>query len=442
MKTKLLPTLPTAILPFILFLVLMAGFSSLVSGQTTMAHWGLNNNLNVDNDNVVGTPSATQSGLASSNSSTPCEGTYHYYASGSNDYLQISINTTGFYSVTISWQQKQSTLGGNGNWYLTGDADNNGTYEYSKTDNANVTSSCATISVTLDNTFNNKGAIQLRLTSHLTSGSYLIVDDVTIRGCATPTAYSVTGGGSYCSGGEGVEVGLANSETGVNYQLYRNDGTTAVGTAVSGTTGQAKSFGFQTIDDTYTVVATRTSGGCTADMTGSAIVTLSAPPSAPTTTGAYFCTGTTVSLTASGAVSGDKYKWYDAATDGNLLKTSSNNTDNTFTTPILTNTTNYWVSILTAAGCESNRVLVTATVSNPVANVTGQKNISCYAGSDGEITVSASGGQSPYTFSVDNGQHYLPATGTDIRLFTGLQANTQYKIRVKDANNCESPIIP
>ena len=164
-------------------------------------------------------------------------------------------------------------------------------------------------------------------------------------------------------------------------------------------------------------------------------------PANPGITGAYFCSGSTATLSASGATSGQVYKWYDAASSGTLLKTSTDFNDNTYK-PSPTGTTSYWVTIFQAAGCESNRVQVTATLSSPVATVDNHKNISCYAGSDGEITVSASGGQSPYTFSVDNGLHYLPATNTDLRLFTGLQANTQYKIRVKDTNECTSPIIP
>jgi hypothetical protein len=92
-------------------------------------------------------------------------------------------------------------------------------------------------------------------------------------------------------------------------------------------------------------------------------ITTNAAPSAPTTTGATICIGNTVgtTLSASGAVAGDTYKWYDAATAGNLLKTSTNNTDNTYTTAVLAVTTNYWVSILNAGGCEGLRTLVTAT---------------------------------------------------------------------------------
>jgi hypothetical protein len=89
-------------------------------------------------------------------------------------------------------------------------------------------------------------------------------------------------------------------------------------------------------------------------------------------------------------------------------------------------------------GC-SNSATVTV---NPLpsSSVTGQTNVTCYAGSDGTITISASGGTDPYQFSVDNGATYIP--GTNPYNYTGLSANVQYKIRVKDINGCESPAIP
>ena len=74
----------------------------------------------------------------------------------------------------------------------------------------------------------------------------------------------------------------------------------------------------------------------------------------------------------------------------------------------------------------------------PVSSVTNQTNITCFAANDGTITVSASGGTGPYTFSVDNGANFLAPTGTNLRLFTGLLPNTAYRIKVKDNNGCIS----
>ncbi len=97
--------------------------------------------------------------------------------------------------------------------------------------------------------------------------------------CATPTTFSVSGGGSLCSGGSGVSIILSGSESGVNYELYK-DGF-ATGNALSGT-GSALTFNNITTQGTYTIVGTRTSGGCITNMSGSATVTVYAAPSVPT----------------------------------------------------------------------------------------------------------------------------------------------------------------
>lgn len=87
-----------------------------------------------------------------------------------------------------------------------------------------------------------------------------------------PTAYSVNGGGSYCSGGSGVAVGLSASQVGVNYQLRRSN--VNMGSVVAGT-GNALSFGNQTAAGTYTVVGIEALSGCSRTMSGSKTVTLS-----------------------------------------------------------------------------------------------------------------------------------------------------------------------
>ena len=60
--------------------------------------------------------------------------------------------------------------------------------------------------------------------------------------------------------------------------------------------------------------------------------------------------------------------------------------------------------------------------------------ISCFGASDGEITVSVSGGTSPYDFSVDNGTNFL-ATASSPYTIVGLSDDT-YNIYVQDANGC------
>src|SRR2546426_12192134 len=93
---------------------------------------------------------------------------------------------------------------------------------------------------------------------------------------ANPTAFNVTGGGTYCEGGVGLAVGLSGSQTGVNYQLKR--GGSNVGSPVAGT-GSALSFGNQTAAGTYTVVATNnTATACSSNMSGNAVIVVEANP--------------------------------------------------------------------------------------------------------------------------------------------------------------------
>ena len=127
-----------------------------------------------------------------------------------------------------------------------------------------------------------------------------------------PTAFSVIGGGAYCSGSAGVASGLSGSQTGITYQLY--NGATAVGSAVAGT-GSALNFGIQTTAGTYTVVATNTTTLCSRVMTGSAVVSVNPLPTAFTVTGggSYCSGGTGVTIGLSGSQSGVNYQLYNGA---------------------------------------------------------------------------------------------------------------------------------
>jgi len=85
----------------------------------------------------------------------------------------------------------------------------------------------------------------------------------------------------------------------------------------------------------------------------------------PTIEDVIINSGFDVMLKASGALLNDIYIWYDAASGGNVLKTSTDNLDNTYTTEVLTVSTDYWVSTKDAGGNESDRVQVTVKVEYP-----------------------------------------------------------------------------
>src|SRR3569833_134957 len=106
-----------------------------------------------------------------------------------------------------------------------------------------------------------------------------------------PTAFNVTGGGSYCTGGFGLHVYLSGSNSGVNYQLYM--GGVPAGLPVAGTGGPI-AMGVHIFAGNYTVSATNATTGCTANMTGSAIIAINPLPTIyPLTGGGSYCAGDT-----------------------------------------------------------------------------------------------------------------------------------------------------
>gem|GEM_PF-1427148 len=133
--------------------------------------------------------------------------------------------------------------------------------------------------------------------------------EITVNFYIVPTIFDITGGGDYCIGGQGVEIGLSGSETGVSYELFIL-GTTNVassnnsplgtlstgiltkpssnisfvpisyistGTIVEGT-GLAISFGYYTEAGNYIVIATNDTTDCQSDMYGSADVIINPLP--------------------------------------------------------------------------------------------------------------------------------------------------------------------
>ena len=130
-----------------------------------------------------------------------------------------------------------------------------------------------------------------------------------------PTTFNVSGGGEFCSGGAGVIVALAGSESTVNYQL-KVDGVNT-GFSVSGT-GLPFSFGNQIIGGIYTVEGTDINSGCSSIMIGSKTVTVNPLPTAyDLTGGGSYCSGAS-GLEVGLAGSQDGYRYQLKLNDSNV----------------------------------------------------------------------------------------------------------------------------
>jgi hypothetical protein len=275
-------------------------------------------------------------------------------------------------------------------------------------------------------------------------------------GCINPTAFTFTGGGAYCSGGTGVAIGLSNSETGVSYQLIlsaANDGS-----SVSGT-NSAISFGLRTAVGTYTVLGTRTSGGCSTTMTGNAVVTINPLPTITLGINPSVCRGITAANLSYSATTNSPNQYsitYNAAAitagfasvSGVTLPT----TPIVLTVPAAATAATYNATLTvtnSTTGCVSAASNITATVNALPTIAVAQVNDLCQV-SAGSITVTITGGAPTYSIAACGTTispsptvgTYIPITGTTVSssggsaTFSNLQGNATYKLAVTDSNGC------
>jgi hypothetical protein len=122
----------------------------------------------------------------------------------------------------------------------------------------------------------------------------------------SPEDFTLDGGGSFCLGGDGVEITLDGSQSGIDYELFLDGETTEI--IVAGT-GSEISFGLQTDEGYYTAVGSN--DNCELTMTGQISVTIDFPPTEPSTpTGPEaVCNDTISEYTSDGADDADSYEW-------------------------------------------------------------------------------------------------------------------------------------
>ena len=160
------------------------------------------------------------------------------------------------------------------------------------------------------------------IVSGIAAGTSAITYTLPVTGCiisqpmavnATPSVFSVTGGGGYCAGTSGTHIGLSGSTTGVNYYLYNYPPSNLMATVSGSSSGL--DFGLMTAVGSYSVQAIQTfSSGtqCSSNMSGSTTVTINALPTdypfTPGSTNAYCAGGTGVDIRLTGSDVGINYQ--------------------------------------------------------------------------------------------------------------------------------------
>lgn len=153
---------------------------------------------------------------------------------------------------------------------------------------------------------------------------------------------------------------------------------------------------------------------------------LSVVASAPNITAC--ATDTDITITAAG---GDGNYVYAVVANGATPTTGDFSTTNPVT---VTSAGDYDVYVRDNSGasgyCEANYDITIAQDPPLTINVTNT-DILCSGEAQAQITIAASGGEGPYTYSINNGSTYQTSN-----TFVNLPAGS-YNIRVRDANNCE-----
>jgi hypothetical protein len=225
----------------------------------------------------------------------------------------------------------------------------------------------------------------------------------------TPTIYNVTGGGTFCAGDVvSASIGLSSSQTGVSYQLKRDD--INLGNPLNGN-GAALNFGNFSVVGTYTIEATTPIGACATMMSGNAKIIINPLPVIVLTTSDY-CGGSQIIANYNGPNS-YKYLWSNGVSSGFYTNVHSIN---------ITNSGTYSVTATSGDNCKSTASAVVNPKVLPTATISSTDNC---GSSFINLTTNATG----YKWS--NG-----ATTEDI---TVSQAGT-YSITVTGANGCTANI--
>ena len=275
--------------------------------------------------------------------------------------------------------------------------------------------------------------------------------DIAITG--TPEVFDLTApyGNGYCDDGtgSGADLQLSGSESGTDYQLYKDN--SQFGNPVDGT-GSAIDFGKQP-EGTYTVIASKS--GCDADMAGEITITKKDAPAAPVINipdgGLSYCKDTDgAEIVVTNAVNGVTYTLYmvESSSDTQIAQEIAS-TDGSLSLGKHTAGT-YKVIATNDLQCSSERAEGNFTITElplPDAPVIGDINGNelgyCADNTDGAevIVTNAINGVTYTLYKVEAGGDTQVAQITataDGSLSLGKHTEGEYKVVATNASECSS----
>jgi gliding motility-associated-like protein len=250
----------------------------------------------------------------------------------------------------------------------------------------------------------------------LAAGSYTIIvkdangctftTSVNLTNTPGPTAQATTINPSTCGLSNGA-VNIAATTGGTPPYTFSFNGGGFTGTTIY--TGL--------LAGTYAVIV-KDANGCT--FTVNPVVTNVAGPAALATTITNSTCGGANGAILIGATTGGTPP-YLYSVNGSVLSATTNYTG------LVANS--YTVVVQDANGCQFTSTVTVSDLSGLIASITAITNVSCFGGTNGSVTVTASGSLAPYSYSLNGG--LFGASGT----FSGLTQGV-YTVVAKDGNGC------
>ncbi len=275
------------------------------------------------------------------------------YVTSSTDFIvgtNITITTQPSDFIACEGQIATFTTTGTGatnityQWQYSGD----GIVPFTDIINGGGYSNATTATLTV-NTTGNFGTGRYRCRINGDFAAEVITNDEGLFINPIPTAPTVTGA-SRCGNGSVTLTAVGGSNG--QYKWYT---VASGGTAIAGEVNST--YTTPSLSSTNSYFVSLTVSSCESTRT-SVTATINPLPTAPSATGASACLpSASVTLNASGGTNG-QYRWYTVPAGGTAI---AGQTNSTITTPPLSTTTIYYVSIDNGA-CESARTSVAATL--------------------------------------------------------------------------------
>jgi gliding motility-associated-like protein len=327
--------------------------------------------------------------------------------------------------ITISTQPVSATVceGSTASFTLAATGTTNMTYQWQKfngtifTDLVNGGGYSGSTSATLSiNTTGNVGSGDYRCKISGDDSQDKFSNTVTLTVNANPTTPTATGASS-C-----VAAALTLAASGGSNGQYRWYTTATGGAALSGQVNSTHTTPVITATTSYFVSINN--GTCESIRT-EVKATILTTPNAPTVTGGSNCGPGTITLQATGATNG-QYRWYDVAAGGTPL---IGETNAGFTTPTLTSTATFYVSINNGS-CESSRTAALASILTPPVKPTITASEPISAGIV-QLCLNA------ITLTAPSGFSYTWSNGQTTQSISVTQPGN-YSVVIKDNNGCSS----